>query len=436
MSETGESETFEPLPIPRSPWKARLDESSQDVDSATPERWFEPPAPDPAGAVEAPLASPGAAPSPVGRGLIVLVIAVSVASAALAAGGTYLGMSAAGMINTTPAPATAGTRITIESDTSTVIAAVNKVNRAVVQILANDGAGNSEVGAGVIFDVRGWVLTNKHVVAGMKTLTVRLADDRRVAGTIYGLDTLTDLAIVKLKGATDIFSAELGDSSNLQVGQLAIAIGSPLGLAYPNSASTGIISALGRDISAGGNSVSPATTSLHGLIQTDAAVNPGNSGGPLIDSSGRVIGITTAEASSAEGIGFAIPIDTAKPIMQQALAGEDLSRPYIGVSYILLDKGIQADYNLDLDQGAWVHKEDGAGNSVDAITAGSPAAVAGLKGGDIITSIEGTPIDGLHRLEDLLVQYTPGRTISMQVYRNGTYVTIRVTLGTRPGNLS
>ncbi len=149
-----------------------------------------------------------------------------------------------------------------------------------------------------------------------------------------------------------------------------------------------------------------------------------------------MIGITTAEASSAQGIGFAIPIDVAKPIMQQALAGEQLSRPYIGVSYILVDKGVQANFSLAVDQGAWVHKEDAAGNSVEAVTPGSPAAAGGVKTGDIITTIEGTAIDGLHRLEDLLVQYPPGRTITMQVYRDGAYMTLRVTLGTRPANLS
>jgi serine protease Do len=437
MSDTGQNETFEPQPIPRSTLKTRVAAAEQGSEPATPERWFEPmPAQYWGGGGPDGPASPGPPRGPlVSRGLIALLVATSLVSAIIAAGGTYLAISASGMLQPTLAPV-GGTLVSVEADTSTVIAAVAKVNKAVVQILANDGNGNSEVGAGVIFDVRGWVLTNKHVVEGMKTLTVRLADDRRVAGSIYGLDTLTDLAIVKLKGATDIWSADMGDSSNLQIGQLAIAIGSPLGLAYPNSASTGIVSALGRDVAVAGNSAGSASMTLHGMIQTDAAINPGNSGGQLIDASGRVIGITTAEAVVAEGIGFAIPIDVAKPIMQQALAGEVLSRPYMGVSYLLLDKGLQADYNLDLDQGAWIHKEDSAGNEAAAVTTGSPADLAGLKDGDIITSIEGVPIDGLHRLEDLLVQYTPGRTITLEVYRDGKYMTLRVTLGTRPTNLS
>jgi serine protease Do len=312
-----------------------------------------------------------------------------------------------------------------------VIAAVNKVSPAVVQIVANDGAGSTAVGSGVIYDPRGWILTNAHVVKGAKTITVRLFDDRRLAGTAYGFDTLTDLAIVKIDGIPDLTMAALGDSSSLQIGQLAIAIGSPLGLAYPNSVSRGIVSALGRDVEIPADGTSPAT-SLRSMIQTDAAINPGNSGGPLVDGSGRVIGITTAEVQMAAGIGFAIPIDVAKPIMQQALAGEKLSRPYIGVTYEIIDRSLKEQYGLLLSQGAWVHSEDQAGTATEAVIPGSPGAKAGIKTGDIITKIEGESIDMSHRLEDLLVKYAPGRTITLEAYRDGSYITIEVTLGTRP----
>jgi S1-C subfamily serine protease len=219
---------------------------------------------------------------------------------------------------------------------------------------------------------------------------------------------------------------------------MAIAIGSPIGLAYPNSASEGIISALGRDVSVPGDTPATAdvTTNLHGLIQTDAAINPGNSGGPLVDASGRIIGITTATAQPATGIGFAIPIDIARPIMQQALAGEKLARPFIGIAYVLVDRGLAADFSLPLNSGAWVHKEDSSGNPVEAVDPGSPGEKAGIKTGDIITSVEGQTIDAFHRLEDLLVQYAPGRTISLQVYRAGGTVTVQVTLGTRPDTSS
>jgi len=233
MSDTDPSERYEPRPIPRSTLKARV-EASDEGEPVTPERWFEP-LPQPVGEPGSEAPEPKPSRPSATLGLAILILAVSLTSAILAAGGTYLALSASGALQPTIAPAD-GTLVSVEADTSTIVAAVAKVNKAVVQILANDGNGNSEVGAGVIFDVRGWVLTNKHIVEGMKTLTVRLADDRRVAGSIYGLDTLSDLAIVKLTGATDIWSAEMGDSAGLQVGQLAIAIGSPLGLAYPNSA--------------------------------------------------------------------------------------------------------------------------------------------------------------------------------------------------------
>jgi serine protease Do len=367
------------------------------------------------------------------------LLAASLIGSILGAGGTYAALRASGALDpaTMPPAATSGPRAPVISDASTVIAAASRVGPAVVQIVADDGGGTTSVGSGIIFDSRGWILTNKHVVAGAQAISVRLADDRQFPGTTYGLDTLTDLAIVKIGSPSGLTAAAMGDSSSLQVGQLAIAIGSPLGLQYPNSVTSGIVSALDRDVSiAGDSAASTASTSLHGLIQTDAAINPGDSGGPLVDASGRVIGVTTAQAQVAQGIGFAIPIDIAKPIMQQALAGEKLSRPFIGVTYDSIDAGVQQRYSLPLGQGAWVHKEDAAGNSVEAVVAGSPGAQAGIKTGDIITSVEGQAINPSHRLEDVLVQYAPGRTVSVEIYRGGTYMTIRVTLGTRPASTS
>jgi S1-C subfamily serine protease len=432
---SSEIQRFEPPPAQRLQWRAAMDRgSAPGPDPATPERWFEPP---PAAPDEPPAAAPASAGS-YGRGFVAVLLITSLVASVIGAGGTYLALRASGALESHQATLAGvnAQNVTIESDSSTVIAAVNKVSPAVVQIVANDGAGNTYVGSGIIYDVRGWILTNKHVVAGAKTITIRLQDDRRVAGKTYGVDTLTDLAIIKIDGAYDIKSVPLGDSSSLQVGQMVIAIGSPLGLAYPNSSTEGIVSALGRDISVAGDTPATANnvSALHGLIQTDAAINPGNSGGPLIDASGRVVGITTASDQTATGIGFAIPINIAKPIMQQALAGEKLSRPFIGVSYYLIDRGLATDYNLPLQNGAWVHKEDSSGASMEAVVPGSPGDLAGIKTGDIITSVEGQAIDPLHRLEDMLVQYAPGRTISIELYRAGTKSTVRVTLGTRPDN--
>jgi serine protease Do len=389
-----ETQSFEPLPAQRPHWRAPIDGGSVNgADPVTPERWFEPP---PATPGQPPDAAPATAGSG-GRGLVAILLITSLIGAVLGAGGTYAVLRASGALEgrqAAPAGVT-GQSVMVESDSSTIIAAVSRVSSAVVQIVANDGAGTTLVGSGIIYDVRGWILTNKHVIVGAKTITIRLPDDRRVAGTTYGVDTLTDLAIVKIDGVFDLVAAPIGDSSTLQVGQMAIAIGSPIGLAYPNSASEGIISALGRDVSVPGDTPATAdvTTNLHGLIQTDAAINPGNSGGPLVDASGRVVGITTASAQPATGIGFAIPINIARPIMQQALAGEKLARPFIGIAYVLVDRGLAADYSLPLTSGAWVHKEDSSGNSIEAVDPGSPGEKAGIKTGDIITSVEGQTID-------------------------------------------
>ena len=424
---------FEPAPMPRPRWEASLAGSANAEDPFTPERWLEQP---PLGADSGSTPSPEGSGPPrnPGRRFAVALAVICIGSSMLAAGGTYAVVTAAG---TSGGAATPSGGVGIVSDGSAIVAAAARVGAATVQIVADDGQGNTSVGAGIIFDVRGWILTNKHVVVDAKTLTVRLSDDRRVSATTYGLDTLTDLAIVRMTGVTDISAAPLGDSSAVQVGQVAIAIGSPLGLAYPNTVTRGIVSALGRDITVAGDSPSTVgtTTNLHSLIQTDAAINPGNSGGPLVDADGKVIGITTASAQTATGIGFAIPIDTAKPIMQQALAGEKLSRPFIGVTYSAITKGLAALDNLPLQQGAWVHKEDDSGNAVPAVTSGSPAEAAGIKDGDIIMAVDGQQVDPLHPLEDLLVQYSPGRTITLKVYRDGGYITLDVTLGTRPDNL-
>ena len=426
---------FEPLPDERHSRKAVFGGPvPRDADQATPERWFEPTAdPDVAGS-DAPATGSGRG---YGRGVIAVLLATSLVAAVIGAGGTYAALRISGALDpATAAPAGTGPKLTIESNADSIIAAVNRVGPAVVQIVTFDATGNSSVGSGIIYDARGWILTNRHVVEAAKTITVRLSDDRRLAGTTYGLDTLTDLAVIKVNAVADLTIAPIGDSAKLSVGQLAIAIGSPLGLPYPNSVTTGIVSALGRDISVTATAAANAPTNLHGLIQTDAAINPGNSGGPLIDATGHVVGVTTAEASTAQGIGFAIPIDIAKPIMQQALAGEKLSRPFIGVAYETIDRGMKEQYKLPLDEGAWVHAEDSAGNSVEAVVPGSAGEKAGIKTGDIITMVEDQAIDQAHPLQDVLVQYPPGRTVSVRIFRSGTYMTLRVTLGTRPDGTS
>jgi 2-alkenal reductase len=209
------------------------------------------------------------------------------------------------------------------------------------------------------------------------------------------------------------------------VGELVIAIGSPLGT-FSNSVTSGIVSAVGRSIQTEGGS-------LTDLIQTDAAINPGNSGGPLLDASGSVIAINTAIARDSNGIGFAIPINIANPLMRQAIAGEKLARPYIGINYVTIDAQVAKERSLPVKQGALVTA--GNGSSEPAVRPGGPGATAGIKDGDIVTKINDDVVDQLHPLAPLLARHAPGETVHLRVLRDGQEITIDVTLGTRPASL-
>ncbi len=413
-------------------------------EAVTPSHWMEPVAP----ASDAPPATTDSRRGPV----IGPLLAVALIAAVITSAGQLLILQAAGVFapSATPAAITGqpvGQTTVQLNEESAVIGAAAAVSPAVVTITgrttgdlgsaADPSADPNDpftlpetgIGSGIIFDAAGWILTNRHVVAGSDAVTVKLKDGRDFQGTTYGIDTLTDLAIVKIEGA-DLPVAPLGDSTKLEIGQLAIAIGSPLG-DFENSVTTGVVSATGRAIT-----VNDETTGqprrLRNLIQTDAAINPGNSGGALVDSLGQVIGINTAVAGSAQGIGFAIPIEIAKPLLKQAIAGEPLSRPYIGITYNSVTPQVQRQANLPIDYGAWV-SADAAGET--GIVAGSPAEQAGLQEDDIITAIEGQRIDVGHPLEDVLVRYRPGDTITLTVLRDGATIDLEVTLGTRPSGL-
>lgn len=318
---------------------------------------------------------------------------------------------------------------------SSVTDAVDSVSPAVVTIMPrqrNSGFVYLEgTGSGVIYDPDGWVVTNRHVVCGADSLTVQLADGQNFEGQIHGLDTLTDLAIIKIE-ARDLPFAELGNSGSLRVGQNAIAIGSPLGT-FTNSVTTGVVSALGRNIDVddtcrGGSQVE----ALNNLIQTDAAINPGNSGGALVDSGGSLIGINTAIAGDAEGIGFAIPINLARPIMQQAIEGESLSRPWMGIYYTTLTPVVKDQRGLRLGFGALI--EPPVGVDVDAVFAGSPAAEIGLRLGDIITHVDAIRVDGDNPLDEILTQYGPRERIDLRVLRGDQQLDLEMQLGTRPSD--
>ena len=393
----------------------------------TPETWFEP-------AVTPVVAAPAAR----SRTSLGAIFMTAVLAAVLASGGTYAALRASGALDrqTTAVIRTSGTGtnvnqpVTIDEQSATISAAA-KVGPAVVRIVTagtdpNSATATSGIGSGVIFDANGWILTNHHVVANTTSLTVQLKDGRQFTGKIYGIDTLTDLAVVKVE-TTGLPTAPLGDSSAIKVGELAVAIGSPLGT-YSNSVTAGIVSATGR-------SIDTDTGSINNLIQTDAAINPGNSGGPLVDAVGDVIGINTAVASNAQGIGFSIPINIAKPIMQQAIAGQALARPWIGIRYQTIDLQLKDQLKLAVAQGALVSGgQDTSGAAQPAVVPGGPADKAGVKDGDLVTSIEGMAIDGEHPLDAVLTQFAPGRTVTLGINRAGKTLELQLTLGTRPTN--
>jgi S1-C subfamily serine protease len=423
--------SYTPSPEPRADWARSWSESTP----VTPERWYEPaPATPSTAPVETPKRSGGRGGS--------LVLA-SVLSAVLASVGTVAALSAVGVLDR-PAPASASAPqatnvgtvqpVTIDESSATIAVAA-KVSPAVVRITVTGtaNAGNNGVipetgvGSGVIFDSNGWILTNHHVVEGGEKFDVELKDGRILSGKVYGIDTLTDLAIVKVD-ATDLPSAAIGESDALKVGELVVAIGSPLGT-YSNSVTSGIVSAKGRAITTDNNE------SLTNLIQTDAAINPGNSGGPLLDAGGNVVGINTAIAQNSNGIGFAIPIDIARPIMAQAIAGEALSRPYLGIHFVSITRQIAETRKLPVNVGALVGGFDANGDPVNGVEAGKPADQGGVKDGDIIVSIDGKAIDEEHPLDATLAQFSPGTTVTVEVLRDGQHVSLQVKLGTRPPGL-
>ena len=262
-------------------------------------------------------------------------------------------------------------------------------------------------GSGFIIDRQGIILTNAHVVSGADRVRVSLRDGRTFKGEVRGIDRLSDLAVVKIEGK-NLPIAPLGNSSELEVGDWAIAVGNPLGL--DNTVTLGIISTLNR---------SSAQVGIRDLrldfIQTDAAINPGNSGGPLLNERGEVIGINTAIRAGAEGIGFAIPIDKAKAIQARLARGEKISHPYIGIQMLTLTPELAQKINRESNIGVFLSEIKGV--LVVQVLPNSPAAIAGLRRGDVITEIEGTAIISSDQLQDLIDQSQISQPLKMNIRR-------------------
>jgi Do/DeqQ family serine protease len=267
-------------------------------------------------------------------------------------------------------------------------------------------------GSGVIVDARGYILTNNHVVENASAIEVRLSDDRKFKATLVGRDARTDLAVLKVESPAPLPVAELGDSDRLRVGQWAIAIGNPFGL--DRTVTAGIISATGR------THVGVAT--YEAFIQTDASINPGNSGGPLLNLDGRVIGINTAIVSSGQGIGFAIPITMARDIMTQLIARGRVVRGWLGVVIQDLTPELAAGFGVQEDAGVLVAE----------VMKDGPAAVAGLRPGDVITGFGGTAIKDVTDLQKRVAAVEPGRPAPIMVMRDHAPLALSVKVGEQP----
>jgi putative serine protease PepD len=277
----------------------------------------------------------------------------------------------------------------------------------------------SGIGSGFIVRSDGYIVTNNHVVEGATQLQVIPRDqsktyDARVVGTSPD----DDIAVLKID-ATDLPTLSFADSSKIKVGQLAIAIGSPLG--QQNSVTQGVVSALHRSLQVP-DELNGGTENILNAIQTDASINPGNSGGPLLNSAGQVMGVNFAleQAQAGPGLGFALDGNAAHDIANQLIQTGHVNRPYLGITYLQLDETAAATYGLKV------------GALVQSVTRGSPADRAGIKVRDVITSLNGQTIDDTHPLKDVLRQYHPGDQVSITLNRGGQEKTVSVTLGNHP----
>ncbi len=319
---------------------------------------------------------------------------------------------------------------------SAVIDVAKKVSPSVVSITSSSvttnffGIGQTQQGSGtgIIVTSDGLIVTNKHVVPdGTSEVTVVTTDGKEYKNAkVVARDTTNDLAFVQVD-AKGLTAADLGDSSAVVVGQQVVAIGNALGQ-FQNTVTTGIISGLGRPITASDGSA--GGESLSNLLQTDAAINPGNSGGPLVNLAGQVIGINTAVAGEAQNIGFAIPINEVKSLITSVSATGRISRPYLGVRYVQITADFATRNNLKVNDGAYIIGDQ---NNL-AVLPGSPAAKVGIQSGDIITKIDGKTIDKNNSLQSLVADKKPGDKVDLELLRGNDTKKLSVTLDEAPAH--
>ena len=307
----------------------------------------------------------------------------------------------------------------------------NSVSKSVVSIITNTsttgsfftGQVSQAAGTGFILSSDGYIATNKHVVANATKIGVILDDGSTYEDVeLIGTDPINDFAIVKIKDVKDLTPIKIGDSKTTNIGQQVVAIGNALGT-YQNSVTSGIISGKGRSLTASDSSRTTYET-LSDMIQTDAAINGGNSGGPLVNAAGEVIGINTAYASQGNNVGFAIPINSVKGIMAGVLKDGKFERAVLGVRYQTITPLIAKEKKLDVTAGAYVK----GSNNASAVIKGSAGDKAGIKDGDIITAVNGTKIGTAGSLGSLIGEYAVGDTVKLEVYRDKKYVQLDVKL--------
>jgi len=307
----------------------------------------------------------------------------------------------------------------------------NSVSKSVVSIITNTsttgsfftGQVSQAAGTGFIISSDGYIATNKHVVANATKIGVILDDGSTYKDVeLIGTDPINDFAIIKIKDVKDLTPIKIGDSKTTNIGQQVVAIGNALGT-YQNSVTSGIISGKGRSLTASDSSRTTYET-LSDMIQTDAAINGGNSGGPLVNAAGEVIGINTAYASQGNNVGFAIPINSVKGIMAGVLKDGKFERAVLGVRYQTITPLIAKEKKLDVTAGAYVK----GSNNASAVIKGSAGDKAGIKDGDIITAVNGTKIGTAGSLGSLIGEYAVGDTVKLEVYRDKKYVQLDVKL--------
>ena len=284
----------------------------------------------------------------------------------------------------------------------------------------------SGTGSGFILNKQGQIITNAHVVEGADTVTVVLKDGRQFEGKVIGRDPVTDVAVVKID-ADNLPTVKLGDSERLAPGDWAIAIGNPLGL--DNTVTTGIISAVGRSSSDVG-----VPDKRVDFIQTDAAINPGNSGGPLLNDKGEVIGVNTAILQGAQGLGFAIPINTVERIAEELIANGNVKHPYLGIQMVTLTPEVKEQLNNNPNSGLFVNENQGV--LIVRVMPDSPADNAGLRAGDVIEQINQKSVKDAADVQQAVIKEQVGSQLKLGLRRNGEPLSIQLKAGEFSSNLS